>query len=79
MVRSDSNVCADRVGNKIYQSCFITYVVKNDPEERKMKIPAFGKIFLVEEGEEKGKIARFEVFLDPSEIFARIDTVGKMN
>ncbi|ESZ94539.1 hypothetical protein SBOR_5082 [Sclerotinia borealis F-4128] len=68
----------DRTGNKIYQSCFITYVVKNDPEEKQIKIPAFGKIFLVEEGEEEGKLARFEVFLDPSEVFERIEFIGMM-
>ncbi|PQE08937.1 Cystinosin protein [Rutstroemia sp. NJR-2017a WRK4] len=68
----------DRIGNKVYESCFITYIVANDPEEKKIKIPAFGKIFLVEEGkEEAGKMERFEVFLDPSEVFARIQELTK--
>ncbi|KAM3073398.1 hypothetical protein ACMFMG_004702 [Clarireedia jacksonii] len=68
----------DCVGNKIYESCFITYIVANDPEEKKIKIPAFGKIFLVEEGdEEAGKIERFEVFLDASEVFRRIQEFNK--
>lgn len=68
---------ADRIGNKIYLSCFITYVAKNDPEEKKIKIPAFGKFFMIEEGENKGMIERFEVFLDPSELFAKIMELSK--
>ncbi|TGO40000.1 hypothetical protein BHYA_0044g00420 [Botrytis hyacinthi] len=71
-------VDVDRIGNKIYQSVFITYVVKNDPEEREIKIPVLGKMFLLEDGEEEGKMSRFEVFGNPSEVFARIEDVRKM-
>lgn len=71
-------IYVDLVGNKIYESCLLTYIVANDPEEKKIKIPAFGKIFLVEEGQdEAGKMERFEVYLDPSEVFKRIQEFKK--
>ncbi|TGO17799.1 hypothetical protein BPAE_0408g00080 [Botrytis paeoniae] len=66
-------VDVDRIGNKIYQSVFINYVVKNDPEERVIRIPVLGKLFLIEDGEEEGKMSRFEVFANPSEVFARME------
>ncbi|TGO73468.1 hypothetical protein BELL_0358g00030 [Botrytis elliptica] len=71
-------VDVDRIGNKIYQSVFITYVVENDSEEREIRIPVLGKMFLIEDGEEEGKMSRFEVFANTSEVFARIEDIRKM-
>jgi hypothetical protein len=54
-------------------------VVKNDPESKVLKIPAMGVFHLVEVGmEENGAILkRFDVYLDPGEVFARIAEVSK--
>jgi hypothetical protein len=58
-------------------SCIITYVVKNDPENLALKIPAMGVFHIVEGGKvdvEKGEamLERFEVYLDASAVFARV-------
>lgn len=60
------------------QSCFIAHEVRNDPAPKKIKIPAFGKVTLIEDGDEIGKLERFEVFLDPSGLFATIEAVRKV-
>jgi hypothetical protein len=53
--------------------------VKNDPENKLIKIPAMGVFHLVGEGEKEESCAilrRFDVYLDPREVFARIGEVG---
>jgi hypothetical protein len=53
--------------------------VKNDPENKVFKIPAMGVFCLTENGkrEENGAILRrFDVYLDPGEVFARIGEVA---
>ena len=69
----------DLTPTKIFQACTICYVVKNDPESKVLKIPAMGVFHLVEVGmEENGAILkRFDVYLDPGEVFARIAEVSK--
>lgn len=54
-------------------------MVKNDPESKVIKIPAMGAFHLVEAGMEKNGaiLKRFDVYLDPGEVFARIAEVGK--
>ncbi|KAI3327262.1 hypothetical protein HD806DRAFT_486558 [Xylariaceae sp. AK1471] len=58
------------IGNTIYQPCHITWVVKNDPEKEKVKVPAFAAIHLVVEGEEKGLIQSAEYYMDGSPLTA---------
>ncbi|PMD28564.1 hypothetical protein NA56DRAFT_640172, partial [Hyaloscypha hepaticicola] len=69
----------DLTPTKIFQACTISYVVKNDPESKAIKIPAMGVFHLVEAGmQENGAILkRFDVYLDPGEVFARIGEVSK--
>ncbi len=54
-------------------------MVKNDPESKVIKIPAMGVFHLAEaEMEQNGAILkRFDVYLDPGEVFARTAEVGK--
>ncbi|KAE9374204.1 hypothetical protein N431DRAFT_481474 [Stipitochalara longipes BDJ] len=71
----------DLTPNKIFQACTISYIVKNDSESKVIKIPAMGVFHLLENGkkEESGAILnRFDVYLDPGEIFAGIAEVGKV-
>lgn len=70
---------SDLTPTKILQACTITYVVKNDTESKVIEIPAMGVFHLVEAGmEENGAILkRFDVYLDPGEVFGRISEVGK--
>ncbi|OLN87326.1 hypothetical protein CCHL11_03583 [Colletotrichum chlorophyti] len=69
---------ADKVGdNRIWLVADITYRVNGDPENRDINIPAAGLVTIVTEGEETGKIARFEVFLDNTPIRERIETAAK--
>ena len=67
------------VNSRIYLRCFITYVVKDDPENKKIRIPASGCFHLVPEAR-KGEVVirKFDVYLDASEVFARIEDVKKM-
>lgn len=53
--------------------------MKNDPESKVIKIPAMGVFHLAEARmEESGAILkRFDVYLDPGEVFARVAEVGK--
>jgi hypothetical protein len=65
----------------------VTYVVKNDPENLAMKIPAMGVFHIIEEGVvdvERGEavLEKFEVYLDASRVFTRVAEVqgkGKGN
>jgi hypothetical protein len=52
-------------------------VVKNDPDNKLIKIPAMGVFGLVEAGKDEGGaiLRRFDVYLDPGEVFARISEV----
>jgi hypothetical protein len=58
----------------------ITYVVKNDPENLAMNIPAMGVFHItgggivdVESGE--AVLEKFEVYLDASGVFARVGEI----
>ena len=62
----------DAAGNKIYLTCTITYVVKNDPKKEVFKIPTAGVFYLSDEG----VVEKFEVYLDPSPVFTRISEVA---
>ncbi|OLN87218.1 hypothetical protein CCHL11_03542 [Colletotrichum chlorophyti] len=71
---------ADKVGdNHIWLSAEITYRAKGDPENREINIPAAGHVTLVTEGEEAGKIAQMEVFLDHAPILERLAAAAKWN
>lgn len=66
----------DLTPTKIHHTCDITYVVKGDPELKKITIPAFSTFFLraasEKDGEEgKALLERFQVWLDPAPIGER--------
>jgi hypothetical protein len=66
-------VTADLVGDgKIYQSCHISWRVKNDPQKEKVAIPGMAVIHLVTSGEEKGLIAAAEFYMDPAPLLAAL-------
>ncbi|KAI0886244.1 uncharacterized protein GGS22DRAFT_187482 [Annulohypoxylon maeteangense] len=60
----------DMIENRIYQSCHITWQVKNDPEKEKVVVPAMAVIHLVKSGEEKGLINRAAYYMDGSPLKA---------
>lgn len=66
----------DLTPTKIHHSCNITYVLKGDPEHKKITISGFSTFFLraaSEEAGEEGKVVleRFQVWLDPAPIGER--------
>ncbi|KAG0648334.1 Phosphoserine aminotransferase [Hyphodiscus hymeniophilus] len=70
----------DVVKDKIYMSCTITYVVKNDPKQEKFRIPAFGVFHLVPVSEQLGQkgealLRRFDVYLDAQSVWGRMGEV----
>jgi hypothetical protein len=66
----------DVINNRIYLRCFITYVVKNDPENKKIRIPVVGVFLLVPESRNgEAVIESFEAYLDASGVFARVGEV----
>ncbi|WYZ36822.1 hypothetical protein EsH8_II_000328 [Colletotrichum jinshuiense] len=69
---------ADKADNRIWLIADITYRVKGDPENQDTTIQASGLVTLVTDGEDAGKIARFDVFLDNSPIRERIEAVAKL-
>ncbi|KAI0839582.1 hypothetical protein F5Y06DRAFT_265740 [Hypoxylon sp. FL0890] len=62
----------DMVDNRIYQSCHITWQVKNDPENEKVVVPAFAVVHLVMSGEEKGLIGRAAYYMDGAPLVAAL-------
>merc|ERR1711964_658202 len=71
----------DTIGNKIYQTCTITYIIKDDPQGRTIKIPAMSVFHLVPGADFKsGKalIEHFNVYLDGSEVFSIVGEVQKL-
>ncbi|CZS92882.1 uncharacterized protein RAG0_03390 [Rhynchosporium agropyri] len=71
----------DTISNKIYQTCTITYVVRDDPQNRTIKIPAMGVFHLVAGADFRSGeplVERFDVFLDGSEIFGIIGEVQRL-
>ena len=65
------------MGNAIYQAANITYVLKGDPEEKKIAIRGMANYWLKPAGaEEEGKIEKFEVYLDPTTLMERMKFVG---
>lgn len=68
----------DKADNRIWLIADITYRVKGDPENQDTIIQASGLVTLVTDGEDTGKIARFDVFLDNSPIRERIEAVAKL-
>jgi hypothetical protein len=67
-------VDVDVLPDKIYQSAFISYTVKNDPEHKKIKIPGMA-VFHKKVNEEY--ITAFDVYLDPSPLQERIQMFHK--
>lgn len=60
------------VGTKIYHKERITYIVANDPEDKKVPVEGMGVHYIVPEGEEDaGLISRFEVYIDISPVLTR--------
>ncbi|KAI8285673.1 hypothetical protein K4K56_009200 [Colletotrichum sp. SAR 10_98] len=72
-------VTFDKVDNKVWFTVKISYRAKGDPENQTITIPASALAHLVTEGEEAGKLARFQVFLDNSPVLERIEYVSKLN
>ncbi|KAK1706579.1 hypothetical protein BDP67DRAFT_547969 [Colletotrichum lupini] len=70
---------ADQVDNRIWLAVDITYRVKGDPGNEDINIPAAGLVTIVTEGEEAGKIARFDVFLDNTPVREKIASVANSN
>ncbi|KAH7377951.1 hypothetical protein BKA64DRAFT_246436 [Cadophora sp. MPI-SDFR-AT-0126] len=71
----------DTIGKKIYQTCTITYAVKDDPQNRIVKIPAMGVFHLIPGADFKSGealIEHFDVFLDGSEVFGIVGEVQKL-
>ncbi|KZL72410.1 Ntf2-like protein, partial [Colletotrichum tofieldiae] len=68
---------ADKVGDRIWLAVDITYRVKDDLEREDINIPASGLVTLVTEGDDAGKIKRFDVFLDHTPIRQKIEAVNK--
>ncbi|KAK1633332.1 hypothetical protein BDP81DRAFT_434696 [Colletotrichum phormii] len=69
---------ADKVDNRIWLAVDITYRVKGDPDNEDINIPAAGLVTIVTEGEEAGKIARFDVYLDNTPVREKIAAVAKL-
>ncbi|KAK0101035.1 hypothetical protein ONS95_012977 [Cadophora gregata] len=71
----------DTIGNKIYQTCTISYGVKDDPYRRTIKIKAMGVVHLVSGADFKSGealIEHFDVFLDASEVFGIVGEVQEL-
>lgn len=67
----------DLIGNdKIYQSCHITWKVKNDPKKETIVVPAMAVLHLVTSGVEKGLISGAEFYMDPAPLIAAFARVG---
>ncbi|KAF3810992.1 hypothetical protein GCG54_00003172 [Colletotrichum gloeosporioides] len=74
-----SRLNADKVDNKVWFTVEISYRAKGDPENQTITIPASALAHLVTDGEEAGKLARFQVFLDNRPVLERIEYVSKLN
>lgn len=67
----------DLVGSdKIYQSCHITWKVKNDPERETIEVPAMAVLHLVTSGAEKGLIREAQYYLDPAPLVSAFSRIG---
>ncbi|KAJ9149435.1 hypothetical protein NKR23_g4254 [Pleurostoma richardsiae] len=62
----------DVVGDRVYHACTISYLIKGDTKENEIEIPAAAIHHVVTEGEEKGLIKRFEVFIDNAPVVQRM-------
>ncbi|KAI1501621.1 hypothetical protein F5X99DRAFT_193803 [Biscogniauxia marginata] len=62
----------DLVDDKIYQPCYITWKVKNDPEKETVIIPGFAVFHLVMEGDDKDLISSAEFYMDSSPLMTAI-------
>ncbi|OHE93429.1 hypothetical protein CORC01_11294 [Colletotrichum orchidophilum] len=69
---------ADKVDNRIWLTVDITYRVKGDPDNEDINIPAAGLVTIVTVGEEAGKIARFDVFLDNTTVREKIAAYAEL-
>lgn len=68
---------ADLVENRtIYQSCRISWVVKNDPDKEVVVVPAMAVIHLVTSGDEKGLVQAAEYYMDPTGLIAAFSRAG---
>lgn len=72
----------DIIKDKIYLTCTIIYVVKNDPKQERFTIPAVGIFHLLSASEQEkvpegeGIIRKFEVYLDAQAVWARMGEVA---
>ncbi|KAL2067793.1 hypothetical protein VTL71DRAFT_15889 [Oculimacula yallundae] len=74
-------ISLDVIGNKVCQFGYIEYVVKDDPQNRTIKIPAMGVFHFVPEADfESGEplLKHFDEFLDSSEVSEIIGEVQKL-
>ncbi|KAK2016888.1 hypothetical protein LZ32DRAFT_600917 [Colletotrichum eremochloae] len=68
---------ADKVGDTIWCAQDIAYRVKDDPENEEIIIPAAGLLTLFMDGEDAGKVKRFDVFLDNAPVRQKMEAVSK--
>ncbi|KAL0941329.1 uncharacterized protein CTRU02_204092 [Colletotrichum truncatum] len=68
----------DKVENRIWLTTQISYRIKGDPQNVEITIPASALATLVTEGDEAGKMAKFQVFLDNKPILDRIEAVAAL-
>ncbi|KAF9878866.1 hypothetical protein CkaCkLH20_03766 [Colletotrichum karsti] len=68
----------DKVDEKIWFTTEISYRVKGDPENETITLPGSALATLVTEGEETGKMARFQVFLDNRPVVEKVEAVLKL-
>ena len=62
----------DYVPPRIYQAARIRYRVKGDGPEQEIVVQGFGTFYLRENEQKLLKCYRAEVYLDPSQLFARV-------
>ena len=69
----------DYIKNKIYQPCYITYVVAGDPEKKEITVPAFGLFHLTDSPYTGQPILKsFQVYRDNEPVAARAAEVKNL-
>ncbi|TQN66555.1 hypothetical protein CSHISOI_08877 [Colletotrichum shisoi] len=69
---------ADKVDDRVWLTVDITYRVKDDPDSENKTIRAAGFATVVMEGEEAGKIKRFEVYIDSGPLLQKMEAVANL-
>ncbi|CCF39842.1 hypothetical protein CH063_10567 [Colletotrichum higginsianum] len=69
---------ADKVDDRVWLTVDITYRAKGDPDSEDITIPAAGFATVVTEGEEAGKIKRFEVYIDSAPLLQKMEAVANL-